>query len=106
MYEKLVKRLREMPIDMRCAKVMKEAADAIEELLQKTQQLEDKLSLAIGFWDAEQAELIRKLSQFQTDISDPAWQKAHMEMGFYSPLGEVYKELGVYDEEPPKEETE
>jgi len=33
MYDKLVKRLREMPIDIRCAKVMREAADAIEKLL-------------------------------------------------------------------------
>ena len=32
MYDELVKRLREMPIDMRCAKVMREAADAIEKL--------------------------------------------------------------------------
>lgn len=29
------------------------------------------------------------------DISDPEWQKAHMDMGFYSPIGELYKELGI-----------
>lgn len=28
----------------------------------------------------------------------PEWQKAHMDMGFISPLGELYKALGVYDD--------
>lgn len=37
--EELVKRLREMPIDMRCAKVMREAADAIDELLKVAKKM-------------------------------------------------------------------
>lgn len=75
-----------------------QAADAIEEL-------QDLVNRAIGFWDsAEIAKAIHELNKYMPDITDPEWQKDHMEMGFYSPLGEVYKDMGVYNE-PPKEET-
>lgn len=76
-----------------------EAADAIEEL-------QDKVDRAICFWDSKEiAEAMRELNSYLPNITDPAWQKAHREMGFISPLADIYEELGVYDE-PPKEETE
>lgn len=58
MYEELVKRLRETPIDMRCAKVMREAADAIEELqkdLERSKEYET-------FWEKEANEALKKFS--------------------------------------------
>lgn len=109
MYDELIKRLRncatqaapcktcDMIYDGSCSDtLMKQAADAIEEL-------QDKVNRAIGFWDsAEIAEVMRDLDKYLPDISDPEWQKYHMDMGFYSPIGEVYKDMGLYDE-PPKE---
>ena len=40
---------------------------------------------------------------------DPDWQKAHREMGFLSPLADVYEALGFYDETedgPPRAEED
>ena len=75
------------------------AADAIEELA-------DKVDRAIAFWDSKEiAETMRNLNSYLPDITDPEWQKVHMDMGFYSPLGEVYKEMGLYDEPPKGDEA-
>ena len=112
MYEELVKRLREWAnsfcgcckhADKKqkacddCTAVygsLWEAADAIEEL-------QDKVNRAVRFYDSvETAEFMRGLNECLPNILDPAWQKAHMEMGFYSPVGEVYKAIGIYDEPP------
>lgn len=112
MYEDLVRALRaayarpcsdlECPGSGECPTagcLFREAADAIEEL-------NDKANRAIGFWDsAELAEAMRNINKYLPDISDPEWQRAHMEMGFYSPLGEIYEELGVYDNPPKEAET-
>ena len=39
-------------------------------------------------------------------VYDPEWQKAHMEMGFYSPIGELYKALGLIDDKEDDDEYE
>ena len=99
MYEDLIERLREAAEYVPCIIDRKdaiEAADVIEEL-------RNKVDRAIGFWDSlEIAKAIRELNDAMPNITDPNWQKVHMDMGFYSPIGEVYKDLGFYDE-PPKE---
>ena len=106
MYEELIDALRRLSdwsiMDFEdnlsyANQIVGEAADAIEEL-------KDLVARAIGFWDSlETVNALRSLNSYMPDITDPEWQKAHMEMGFYSPIGEVYKEMGVYDE-PPDEE--
>ena len=75
------------------AKLLSESADAIEDL-------QSMLNRAIGFWDSEElAQEMRSLNSFMPDVCDPAWQKAHKEMGFLSPLADIYEMMGVYDEE-------
>ena len=81
------------------ALLLGECADAIEDL-------QSRVNRAIGFWDSEEsANAMRSLSSFLPNIADPAWQKAHKEMGFASPLADVYEMLGVYGTEE-QEETE
>lgn len=47
------------------------------------------------------------LSNIQVYPLDPDWQKAHREMGFLSPLADVYEALGFYDEtEEDRDEAE
>lgn len=33
---------------------------------------------------------------------DPEWQRQHKQMGFISPLADLYEALGFYDEEDPE----
>ena len=100
-YEELVSDLRKnVKIYCLCGEkdavittLMKDAADAIEDL-------QSMVNRAIGFWDSEElAQELRSLNSFMPDVCDPAWQKAHKEMGFLSPLADIYEMMGVYDEE-------
>ena len=82
------------------AKLLAESADAIE-------ALQEKLNRAISFWDDcvsdEEIASLRELNSCFPDVYDPAWQKAHKEMGFLSSLADVYEMLGVYDEKEQEE---
>lgn len=90
-YAELIAALREAPDDWPDKELHFKAANAIEDL-------QDKVDRAIGFWNTkEDAEFSRRLNKLLPDITSPEWQKAHMDMGFYSPLGEIYKETGLYD---------
>ena len=71
----------------------------VRELLKEVTELRDKVGRAIAFWDSKElADAMRSLNACLPDISDPEWQKAHKAMGFYSPLAEVYEELGIGEE--------
>lgn len=72
-----------------CVSVMRQAADAIE-------TLQDKVDMAIGFWDSKKtAEIMKQLNKYLPDTTDPEWQREHKAMGFYSPIADLYEELGI-----------
>ena len=48
--------------------------------------------------DCPLTEQKNEIDELMARALTPEWQKAHMDMGFLSPLGEVYKALGVYDD--------
>lgn len=98
-YKELIKKLRSRRVCLQSGgdleqdfPLMREAADAIEEL-------SDLVFRAIGFWDtAETAAAVREISSYLPDVTDPEWQRMHKAMGFCSPLADVYEMLGVYDD--------
>ena len=72
--------------------LLSEAADAIDKLA-------DKVDRAVAFCDSpELAGIMRQQNEWLISrATDLEWQKAHAEMGFYSPLYDAINALGAAD---------
>ena len=73
------------------AKLLKESADTLDEL-------RSLVVRSLGFYQSEEDAIkIREIGKSMEDLCirarDPEWQKVHKQMGFMSPLADIYEEL-------------
>ena len=78
------------------AKLLKESADTLDEL-------RSLVVRSLGFYQSEEDaraihdicnnDAFKGLNELFERVRDPEWQKVHKQMGFMSPLADIYEEL-------------